>query len=119
MSVFLSLARRRSHLTSLKHALNTLFRYTRARPPSRTLVDPLSSFITNFTLDPANLDGALDSAKEAAEATQYLEAKAGRAAYVDREKVKGDHVPDAGAWGVWILLDAIKQALAQPKELDD
>lgn len=39
----------------------------------------------------------------------YLEAKAGRAAYVDREAVKGSQVPDAGAWGVWKIIEAIKK----------
>lgn len=92
-------------------ALNTLYRYTRARPPSRTLVDPLSSFILTFASDPTNLTHAIKAAQEAAEATRDLDAKAGRAAYVDQEKIREASVPDAGAWGVWKLLEGMQKAL--------
>lgn len=93
-------------------ALNTLFRYTRARPPSRTLVDPLSAFITTLSFGPEDLADAFQQAQEAAEATAHLEAKAGRAAYVERKRVKEAHVPDAGAWGVFKLLEGVKGVVA-------
>lgn len=92
-------------------ALNTLYRYTRARPPSRTLVDPLSSFILTFASDPSRLSHAIKAAQEAAEATRDLDAKAGRAAYVDQDKIREASVPDAGAWGVWKLLEGMQKAL--------
>ncbi|GAA5992031.1 hypothetical protein JCM10908_000706 [Rhodotorula pacifica] len=95
----------------LELALNTLYRYTRARPPSRTLVDPLSSFILTFAADPSALSHAIKAAQEAAEATRDLDAKAGRAAYVDQEKIREASVPDAGAWGVWKLLEGVQKAL--------
>lgn len=95
----------------LELALNTLYRYTRARPPSRTLVDPLSSFILTFASDPSRLSHAIKAAQEAAEATRDLAAKAGRAAYVDQEKIREASVPDAGAWGVWKLLEGMQKAL--------
>ncbi|GAA5872299.1 hypothetical protein JCM3774_003337 [Rhodotorula dairenensis] len=95
----------------LELALNTLYRYTRARPPSRTLVDPLSSFILTFASDPTKLTHAIKAAQEAAEATRDLDAKAGRAAYVDQDKIREASVPDAGAWGVWKLLDGMQKAL--------
>lgn len=63
-------------------ALNTLYRYTRARPPSRTLVDPLAAFIITYGADPSNFLAAVDAANEAAESTRSLEATAGRAACV-------------------------------------
>ncbi|BGO99319.1 hypothetical protein NBRC10513v2_000424 [Rhodotorula toruloides] len=98
----------------LELALNTLYRYTRARPPSRTLVDPLSSFILTFSSSPTSptaLSHAIAAAHEAAEATRDLDAKAGRAAYVDQEKIREASVPDAGAWGVWKLLEGVQKAV--------
>ncbi|GAA5950894.1 hypothetical protein JCM3765_004622 [Sporobolomyces pararoseus] len=98
----------------LELALNTLYQYTRARPPSRTLIDPLSSFILTLSSspsDPKTLWSAFDAAKEAAEATRDLDAKAGRAAYVDQDKIREAAVPDAGAWGVWKLLQGVKETL--------
>jgi len=96
-------------------ALNTLYQYTRARPPSRTLVDPLSSFIltlSSASSDPKTLSQAFKAAKEAAEATRDLDAKAGRAAYVDQDKIRDAAVPDAGAWGVWKLLEGVQKVLS-------
>ena len=94
--------------------MNTLYQYTRARPPSRTLIDPLSSFILTLASSPSDhktLVSAFSAAKEAAEATRDLDAKAGRAAYVDQEKIREASVPDAGAWGVCKLRKGIKEVL--------
>ncbi|KAA1074340.1 Dihydroxyacetone kinase 2 [Puccinia graminis f. sp. tritici] len=96
---------------ALDYALNTLYKYTRARSPSRTLIDPLSAFVLTFTLTPTEFDKAIEAAKESAENTIYLDAKAGRASYVDRQKLQDSQVPDAGAWGVWKLLEAIGQVI--------
>ncbi|KAK4058105.1 hypothetical protein OIO90_000844 [Microbotryomycetes sp. JL221] len=96
---------------ALELALNTLYQYTRARPPSRTLVDPLAAFVITFGSDPQNFNNAFDAAKEATEATKDLEAKAGRAAYVDKDVVKDAAVPDAGAVGVLKLLEGVKSVL--------
>ncbi|GAA5896439.1 dihydroxyacetone kinase [Sporobolomyces salmoneus] len=98
----------------LELALNTLYQYTRARPPSRTLIDPLSSFILTLGSNPSDhktLVSAFSAAKEAAEATKDLDAKAGRAAYVNQDAVREASVPDAGAWGVWKLLEGVKEVL--------
>ena len=92
-------------------ALNNLYEYTLARPPSRTLVDPLSTFILTLALSETTLDDAFKSAKEAAEATINLEAKVGRAAYVDKDALMLAKVPDAGAWGVWCILEAVQKTL--------
>ncbi|GAA6039026.1 hypothetical protein JCM8097_000159 [Rhodosporidiobolus ruineniae] len=99
----------------LELALNTLYRYTRARPPSRTLIDPLSSFILTYSADPTAsgaLEKAISAAKEAADATRDLDAKAGRAAYVNQESIREASVPDAGAWGVWKLLEGVQKVVA-------
>ncbi|WWC66556.1 dihydroxyacetone kinase [Kwoniella pini CBS 10737] len=87
-------------------ALNTLYKYTRARPPSRTLVDPLEAFITS--LPKKGLNGAAEDAKQAAEKTKELVAKAGRGAYVNQEDLKNREVPDPGAWGIWRIVDGLR-----------
>lgn len=98
---------------ALELALNTLYRYTLARPPSRTLVDPLAAFIITFGTDPSDFGAAFKAANDAAEATRDFVAKAGRAAYVDQEKLAQANVPDAGAWGVLQILAGIKEAIDQ------
>lgn len=79
---------------------------TRARPPSRTLVDPLDAFTAS--LPSKGLSAAADDAYAAAEKTKELVAKAGRGAYVNQEDLKKREVPDPGAWGVWRILDALR-----------
>ncbi|CAD6564756.1 MAG: Dihydroxyacetone kinase 2 [Tremellales sp. Tagirdzhanova-0007] len=87
-------------------ALTTLYKYTRARPPSRTLVDPLEAFIQ--ALPSKGLSGAADDAHAAAEKTKELVAKAGRGAYVNQEDLKKREVPDPGAWGIWRIVDGLR-----------
>ncbi|WVQ85069.1 dihydroxyacetone kinase [Cryptococcus sp. DSM 104549] len=87
-------------------ALETLYKYTRARPPSRTLVDPLESFIQS--LPSKGLSASADHALAAAEKTKELVAKAGRGAYVNQEDLKKREVPDPGAWGVWRIVDGLR-----------
>lgn len=93
---------------ALKLALDNLYTYTRARPPSRTLVDPLSAFITAISSsDGTNFQDAVRAASQAAEATKDLEAKAGRSAYVEGDKLKQEQIPDPGAWGIKTILENI------------
>ncbi|KAG8918917.1 Dihydroxyacetone kinase 2, partial [Tulasnella sp. 417] len=82
-------------------ALITLQKYTRARPPSRTLIDPLTAFVEAL---PNGLLGAVDAAKRAAEETKKLPAKAGRAAYVNQDDLAKANVPDPGAFGVAVIV---------------
>ena len=79
---------------------------TRARPPSRTLVDPLEAFIG--ALPKKGLASAADDAHAAAEKTKELVAKAGRGAYVNQEDLKSRQVPDPGAWGIWRIVDGLR-----------
>ena len=90
--------------TALRSALDRLYTYTRARPPSRTLVDPLAAFIEAF---PSGAALAAKAAKEAADKTRDLEAKAGRSAYVEGGRLRAERVPDPGAWGVRVVVDAL------------
>jgi triose/dihydroxyacetone kinase / FAD-AMP lyase (cyclizing) len=89
---------------ALRTALSKLFTYTRARPPSRTLVDPLAAFVQELE-ESGDFNSAVTKAAEATENTKNLEARAGRATYVEVEKVKG--VVDPGALGVTVILKAM------------
>lgn len=91
--------------TSLSSALAKLYTYTRARPPSRTLVDPLDAFVTTLSGQKI-FAGAVKAAGDAALHTRDLEAKAGRSAYVEGDRLKTERVADPGAWGVRTILDA-------------
>ncbi|KAI0741558.1 dihydroxyacetone kinase [Daedaleopsis nitida] len=89
---------------ALSSALTKLYTYTRARPPSRTLVDPLAAFIE--ALKGEDFAGATKAAGDAALKTRDLEAKAGRSAYVEGDRLKEERVPDPGAWGVKVILES-------------
>ncbi|KAF9221345.1 dihydroxyacetone kinase [Gyrodon lividus] len=89
---------------ALKTALARLYTYTRARPPSRTLIDPLTAFVDTL---PAGLKGAVKAVQDATEKTRDIEAKAGRSAYLAGEWLKEKRVPDPGAWGVKVIIEAL------------
>lgn len=93
---------RAEYASAAEFALDRLYNYTRARPPSRTLVDPLEAFVKSLKDPHVALPQAFDTAQQAAENTKTLPARAGRAAYVDADTVKG--ICDPGAWGVRCLL---------------
>lgn len=93
---------RAEYASAAEFALSRLYTYTRARPPSRTLVDPLDAFVKSLGDPRVPLGQAFDTAQQAAENTKMLAARAGRAAYVDADTVKG--TCDPGAWGVRCLL---------------
>jgi dihydroxyacetone kinase len=56
------------------------------------------------------LRSAVGKAAEAAEATRDLEARVGRSAYVEASLLKRERVPDPGAWGIKVLLEALAAA---------
>lgn len=94
---------------ALLSALSKLYTYTRARPPSRTLVDPLSAFIETFGKPGNNYSVAVVAAAKAAEATKDLVAKAGRSAYVEGDRLQKEQVADPGAWGVKVIVENLIQ----------
>lgn len=96
---------------ALDHALKTLYQYTPARRPSRTLIDPLAAFTEHLTTTKGDFKGAIQAAVDAAEHTRTIEAKAGRAAYVGREALREANVPDPGAWGVVKILQGIQSVV--------
>lgn len=89
---------------ALKFALDSLYGYTRARPPSRTLIDPLAAFVTSINAGD-DVARAVDFAATATEQTAQIEAKAGRSAYVENKHLKG--ILDPGAVGVRCILQAL------------
>ncbi|KAF8891150.1 Dak1 domain-containing protein [Mucidula mucida] len=82
---------------ALVDALAKLYTYTRARPPSRTLIDPLAAFVENLGQGFPALSRH----------TKDVEAKAGRSAYVDSSLLTKERVADPGAWGVKVILQAL------------
>ncbi|KAG8698669.1 Dihydroxyacetone kinase 2 [Ceratobasidium sp. 395] len=96
---------RAEYASAASFALDRLYTYTRARPPSRTLIDPLEAFIKSLGDESVGLERAFEAAHLAAENTKNLPARAGRAAYVEAETVKG--ICDPGAWGVRCLLQGL------------
>ena len=99
---------RQQWAVALNSALDKLYTYTRARPPSRTLVDPLAAFIDEVKKNRGqDFASAVRLAAEATEATKNLEAKAGRSAYVQSEQLQKEQVPDPGAWGVKTVLESL------------
>jgi dihydroxyacetone kinase len=97
---------------ALSHALSSLCDYTNARPPSRTLMDPLFAFTESFASD-QNLAQAVAAANRSTEETKNIQAKAGRAAYVGQDQLKDAKVPDPGAFGVSKILEGIQSVIGK------
>ncbi|KAF8659843.1 hypothetical protein AX16_001728 [Volvariella volvacea WC 439] len=94
---------------ALDYALAKLYQYTRARPPSRTLVDPLAAFVSTFSKSSGfDYVDAVKAAAEAADKTKDIEAKAGRSAYVEGDILRKQRIPDPGAWGVKVILEGLQ-----------
>jgi dihydroxyacetone kinase len=86
-------------------ARDKLYTYTRARPPSRTLVDPLAAFIDKYNNSQGDYLSSVKAAADAAEMTKDLDAKAGRSAYVEDARLKLERIHDPGAWGVKVIFE--------------
>ena len=56
---------------------------------------------------PADARAAVADAAAAAERTRDIDARAGRSAYVERDVLRRERVPDPGAWGVKVVLEAL------------
>jgi len=52
-----------------------------------------------------NFSEAVTAAASATEATRNIDAKAGRSAYVQGDRLKEERIPDPGAWGVKVILE--------------
>ncbi|KAJ2371432.1 Dihydroxyacetone kinase 2 [Coemansia sp. RSA 2607] len=89
-------------------ALDTLYQYTSARPGHRTLIDALEPFATVLS-QTGDLNAALNAADKGAASTAQMQAKRGRAVYVQSK----DSVADAGAVGLVAVLKGIVRALTE------
>ncbi|KAK6455612.1 dihydroxyacetone kinase [Scheffersomyces xylosifermentans] len=91
-----------------------LFKYTRARVGGRTLVDTLQPFVDTLK-NSNNLEEAVKAAKDGCDNTKSLEAKFGRASYVDSSKFKDEEggVPDPGAVGLLALIEGFTETSPQ------
>lgn len=90
---------------ALEHALNTLYKYTRARPGDSTLIDALEPFVKEFVKS-NDLHKAVQAASQGAKLTCSFEAKYGRASYVgDSSKI-----PDPGAIGLVEFLKGVESS---------
>ncbi|CAN3364774.1 dihydroxyacetone kinase 1 [Diutina catenulata] len=90
---------------AMKGALDDgLFKYTRARKGGRTLVDTLQPFVETFA-STKDLKKAVEAATKGCESTKTLEAKFGRASYVDESEFKQEGgIPDPGAVGLLAII---------------
>ncbi|CEP20752.1 DAK2 [Cyberlindnera jadinii] len=87
---------------ALETALDTLYKYTRARVGDSTVIDALEPFVKEFSKS-HDLKQAIDAADKGAKSTGTFEAKFGRASYVG----ESSNVPDPGAIGLVEFLKGV------------
>lgn len=86
-----------------------LFKYTKARIGGRTLVDTLQPFVDTLH-NTGDLAAAVAAAKKSCEATRQLQAKFGRASYVDDDDFKAEGgIPDPGAVGLLAIIEGFAE----------
>lgn len=96
---------------SLKVALKSLFQYTKARVGDRTLIDALDPFVNTLYDSKGDFGKAVQAAVDGANSTRTLEAKFGRASYVDQDELKKEGgLPDPGAIGLAALFEGFYKA---------
>lgn len=83
---------------SLQNALESLFKYTRARTGDKTLIDALEPFIESL-LKNNDLKAARSASIRHAKGTKKLDAKFGRASYVSKDEFKNFHTKSTGGSG--------------------
>lgn len=95
----------KSFSTAMAAAMHDgLFKYTRARVGGRTLVDTLQPFVDTLG-ETSDIHKALEAAKKGCEDTKNLQAKFGRASYVDESEFKAEGgIPDPGAVGLLAII---------------
>ncbi|KAJ5101857.1 Dihydroxyacetone kinase [Penicillium alfredii] len=95
---------------AVKHAVESLAKYTPAKPGDRTLVDALVPFADTLveTLDPRV---AAAAAQQGTEATKAMKASLGRSVYVGGVEEWIGKVPDPGAFGLSEFLTGLAEAV--------
>ncbi|CAN6661086.1 dihydroxyacetone kinase 2 [Trichomonascus vanleenenianus] len=98
---------------ALQTALDSLYKYTKARKGDRTLIDALAPFVDTLS-STGDFEAAVLAAIGGADSTRKLEAKFGRATYVNKEEIKQfdkeGGLPDPGAIGLSALLSGMLTA---------
>ncbi|KAF2269886.1 dihydroxyacetone kinase [Lojkania enalia] len=92
----------------LESSLQSLSKYTPARPGDRTLIDALYPFVKTLSKT-GSIDAAAQAAEEGAKGTRGMKASLGRTVYVGGEGWQG--VPDPGAYGLAELLLGLSEGL--------
>lgn len=92
---------------AVKHALDRLSTYTTATIGDKTMMDALIPFSQTLS-STESLTEAVEAARQGALSTKGMAAGLGRATYVDATATKT--VPDAGAVGVWKLVQGISDS---------
>ncbi|XP_022107509.1 triokinase/FMN cyclase-like [Acanthaster planci] len=104
-------------VNALKCGMDTVSKYGGAEVGDRTMLDSLHAAFTVLqgakgdTIDQGTIKQAAEASRAAAEATAAMDAKAGRASYVSKDRLTR---PDPGAMAVAIWMTAVASAL-QPK----
>lgn len=93
---------------SVKNALQRLCTYTTATIGDKTMMDALIPFSEVLT-STLSFQKAVEAAKVGAASTKGMKAGLGRATYVDSSATAT--VPDAGAVGVWKLVEGIQNSM--------
>lgn len=93
---------------SVENALERLCTYTTATIGDKTMMDALIPFSETLS-STKSFHEAVDAAKTGAQSTKGMKAGLGRATYVDSSATAT--VPDAGAVGVWKLVEGIRNSL--------
>ncbi|KAF7723851.1 hypothetical protein EC973_001576 [Apophysomyces ossiformis] len=94
-----------------EHALKSLQAYTSASTGDRTMMDTLIPFVNVLSERNASVGDAVAAAKAGAESTRHMKAKLGRTSYVSDQDVEKAALPDAGAWGLAVLLTGMGEVL--------
>lgn len=90
---------------ALETGLETLYKYTNARIGDSTVIDALEPFIKEFSKS-LDLGSAIKAAEQGALSTGSIEAKFGRASYVE----DSSSIPDPGAMGLVAFLKGVEAA---------
>lgn len=89
-----------------------LFKYTKARVGGRTLVDTLQPFVDTLHKS-GNLKDSVSQAKKSCDETRNLQAKFGRASYVNDDEFKSEEggIPDPGAVGLLAIIEGFVESV--------
>lgn len=77
--------------------------YTKARVGDRTLMDMLCPFI--IALNNRSLEKVVELVQLSASSTRTMSSHLGRSSYLSNQNLPDSNVPDAGAYGLALLLN--------------